>query len=237
MVSFVGMKRGAEDAGLDELSRCSSLFAKVSRIHYDTRSLGRSTRDADECLDAFLQGMHGPAHRVEDFGPLNDFMQSDDFWDSILSMEQKSSEKPQLTSIIGFDTLRGDCDAVLAHMATSPLPLVLTSATAPFAIVAINTPWTDMCEYKQEEVQGKTLKLIQGPLTSPAILQGIKEGLSKNKCVSTCVVNYTKSKVPFLNKLRIRPVKNSEGEITHYLGLATWQGKVVVGENQVPPTV
>lgn len=40
-------------------------------------------------------------------------------------MLQKSSQRPRLAPVIGFDTLKGDSDAVLAHMETSPLPLVM----------------------------------------------------------------------------------------------------------------
>lgn len=40
---------------------------------------------------------------------------------------------------------------------------LITSGTRPFEIVHINEPWTKLCGFTEEELKGKTCKVLQGP--------------------------------------------------------------------------
>ena len=44
-------------------------------------------------------------------------------------------------------------------------PAVLYSNKPPFPVVAVNDLWLETCGFEREEVIGKTMRLIQGPLT------------------------------------------------------------------------
>ena len=89
---------------------------------------------------------------------------------------------------------------------------VITKLNEPFDIVHVNSAWEDLCGYKLDECQGKTLSLIQGPKTDLFVLHEIvsnialleKEGVS----FEVSLVNYTKNGEEFNNQLRISVIED-----------------------------
>lgn len=42
---------------------------------------------------------------------------------------------------------------------------ILLAGTPPFPVVEVNESWLKVCGMKRQDVVGKTMKIIQGPLT------------------------------------------------------------------------
>jgi len=85
-------------------------------------------------------------------------------------------------------------------------------------ILSVNTAFTKITGYTQDEVLGKPCKFLQGKDTDPATIKKISSALKAGKNHSCEILNYTKSGNQFWNELTIAIV-SSNGEITHYIGV------------------
>jgi PAS domain S-box-containing protein len=87
------------------------------------------------------------------------------------------------------------------------------------AIVYVNPAFTRMTGYSSEEVLGKTPKLLQGTKTDPAVLAELNAKLQKGEVFRGWTVNYRKDGREFINEWHIEPIKDIDGQITHYLAI------------------
>ena len=60
-------------------------------------------------------------------------------------------------------------------------------------IVYVNQAFTRLTEYTQEEVLGKSPRILQGPESDPEKKAKIRAALEKGEPVRTTIVNYSKS--------------------------------------------
>lgn len=86
-------------------------------------------------------------------------------------------------------------------------------------IVFVNPAFTRMTGYTAAEVIGQTPRLLQGPKTDPAVLQRLRENLQQGKVFYGETVNYRKDGSEFYNGWHIEPIRDSRGEISHYLAI------------------
>jgi len=105
-------------------------------------------------------------------------------------------------------------------LAPSDQARVITEAFDPFRIAHVNGAWTDLCGYTLEDVRGKTLEIIQGRDTDPVELLLLESAIRARAEAETVLVNYGKDGRPFINRIRISPLKDKEtGRVTHLLGV------------------
>lgn len=86
-------------------------------------------------------------------------------------------------------------------------------------IVYANPAFTRVSGYRLEEVLGRSPRILQGPDTSPAALDRIRQGLRSGAEVRTRLLNYTKQGLPYWLDLRIVPIRDSAGRITHFAAI------------------
>jgi PAS domain S-box-containing protein len=106
-----------------------------------------------------------------------------------------------------------------ATIPQDPRAIVVTEATVPFRIVSVNDTWEKLCGYTPNECRGKTLKIIQGPETNESAITNLMSKLLKGEEAGTLLTNYDKNGRKFLNRLRVGPLKNQLGQITHFVGV------------------
>jgi len=105
-------------------------------------------------------------------------------------------------------------------LAPSGQARVITEAADPFRIAHVNGAWTDLCGYTLEDVRGQTLGIIQGRDTDPVELLLLEFAIRARAEAETVLVNYVKDGRPFINRIRISPLKDKEtGRVTHLLGV------------------
>ncbi|HEY9030362.1 MAG TPA: EAL domain-containing protein [Kangiella sp.] len=85
--------------------------------------------------------------------------------------------------------------------------------------IYINPAFEKITGYSQEEILGKNCRLLQGPETVQNTRREIRKALEQKKQISTIIKNYKKDGTPFWNELLISPVKDSGGQVTHFIGL------------------
>ena len=111
-------------------------------------------------------------------------------------------------------------ERVLASGATSSEAQIITKADPPFVITHVNDTWVHLCGYSREEAVGQTSRILQGPETAGDALMSLHLAVKARASISVCLLNYTKSGMPFFNQLFVRPLRESEAnaDATHYLG-------------------
>ena len=72
--------------------------------------------------------------------------------------------------------------------------------------------------YPVEEAIGRNCRFLQGPDTNPHAVEAIRQGLKAQTRFTIDILNYRKDGSPFVNRLRIRPIYDSEGRLMFFAG-------------------
>lgn len=86
-----------------------------------------------------------------------------------------------------------------------------------FKIIYVNPAFTAITGYEAEEALGKNPRFLQGAETSQATRMAIREALAAGKFVHAEILNYRKDGRPYWLDLSIVPVRDEQGEITHFV--------------------
>lgn len=88
-------------------------------------------------------------------------------------------------------------------------------------IIYANPAFSQMTGYSQKELIGLNPRILQGPETDPEALESIRQALRTSQPCLTTLKNYRKDGTMFWNELFISPVRDSAGNLTHYIGVQT----------------
>ena len=86
-------------------------------------------------------------------------------------------------------------------------------------ILFINPAFTKMTGYNEEEALGKTPRILQGPLTDKAVLSRLRTNLERGKVFEGETINYRKDGKAFNLEWQIAPLRNTTGQITHFVAI------------------
>jgi diguanylate cyclase (GGDEF)-like protein/PAS domain S-box-containing protein len=86
-------------------------------------------------------------------------------------------------------------------------------------IVYVNPAFTRLSGYSVEEAIGQSPRILQGEETDRATLNVIKIALRTGKVVHELVLNYSKFGESYWLDLRIVPLRNNAGEISHFAAI------------------
>jgi diguanylate cyclase (GGDEF)-like protein/PAS domain S-box-containing protein len=88
----------------------------------------------------------------------------------------------------------------------------------PF-IVYVNSAFSRLSGFSAEEAIGKSPRMLQGPGTSRQALDRVAAGLRANTPVHEKVLNYSKSGAPYWLDMRIVPLYDTLGQVTHFAAI------------------
>ena len=97
--------------------------------------------------------------------------------------------------------------------------MMITENKPEYPIVFVNEAFTRLTGYRNEELVGQSPSILQGPKTDRKVLDRLKKDLSSGGMFHGIAVNYRKDGSEFLMEWKIAPVKDKQGEITHYLAI------------------
>ena len=86
-------------------------------------------------------------------------------------------------------------------------------------IVYANPAFCEMTGYSATELLGQTPRILQGALTSPEVLQTLRECLQADRFFRGSTINYRKDGRPYTVEWNISPVKDEAGVTTHYVSV------------------
>lgn len=99
----------------------------------------------------------------------------------------------------------------------SGLTLVLTDLSK--CILWTSRNFLTLTGYTSAEVLGKTPGLLEEDETNQQTIRKANEQLKQAKSVGLTVRNHRKSGEPYLCRIAIDPLRNSQGEMTHFLAV------------------
>ena len=85
-------------------------------------------------------------------------------------------------------------------------------------IVFVNPAFTEVTGYTAEEAIGKTPRILQGPKTERAVLDGVRTQLANGEAFHGEAVNYRKDGSDFVLAWSISPIREESGKVTHFIG-------------------
>ncbi len=86
-------------------------------------------------------------------------------------------------------------------------------------IVFVNPAFEKITGFAENDILGKTPRVLQGPGTDRAELARIKNALVRGEAVRAELLNYTKDLEPYWIEVDISPIKSHAGDITHFVAV------------------
>lgn len=99
------------------------------------------------------------------------------------------------------------------------MSVVITNPAMPDnPMIYFSEEFEDQTGYPPEEVLGRNCRFLQGPDTDPNAVEAIRAALKAKTTFTIDILNYRKSGEPFMNRLRIRPLFDDNGDLAYYVG-------------------
>jgi len=97
--------------------------------------------------------------------------------------------------------------------------IMITEATPGYPILYVNPAFCQMTGYGPQEILSQSPVILQGPKTDPAVLERLSQDIMAGRLFHGRAVNYRKDGSEFMMEWKIAPIRNVEGEISHYLAI------------------
>ena len=98
--------------------------------------------------------------------------------------------------------------------------ITLADATQPDEpLVYVNQGFEEMTGYDASSATGRNCRFLQGEQTDPSAVATLRNHIDADEPVSVELVNYRNDGTPFWNQVRITPVQDETGTVTHFLGI------------------
>jgi sigma-B regulation protein RsbU (phosphoserine phosphatase) len=86
-------------------------------------------------------------------------------------------------------------------------------------LIYVNAGFERLTGYSREDVVGQNCRFLQGAGTDANTVAEIRDALAAARECTVEILNYRKDGTPFWNRLSITPVRDHEGEVTHFIGV------------------
>ncbi len=86
-------------------------------------------------------------------------------------------------------------------------------------ILSVNEAFLHITGYAEAEVLGRACGYLQGPRSDPLVVQAMRQAKVNGTEFKGEIFNYRKDGSTFCNELSISPVRNSAGQIIHFIGI------------------
>ncbi|GMH20345.1 hypothetical protein Nepgr_022186 [Nepenthes gracilis] len=113
-----------------------------------------------------------------------------------------------------------------------PSAIVVCDALEPdFPIIYVNTIFELFTGYRADEVLGRNCRFLQyrdpraqrrHPLVDPVVISGIRRCLQEGLEFQGELLNFRKDGTPLVNRLRLSPIHEDSGVVTHVIGIQVY---------------
>ncbi len=86
-------------------------------------------------------------------------------------------------------------------------------------LIYVNPAFERITGYSGDEALGRNCRFLQGVDTEPELVEKIRKAVLEGRGCQVVLKNYRKDGTPFWNDLRISPIFDSDGTLTHYVGV------------------
>jgi PAS domain S-box-containing protein len=98
---------------------------------------------------------------------------------------------------------------------------IADARAADMPLIYVNEEFLHITGYSRDEVIGRNCRFLQGKGTDKKSVARIRAALVANEGCVVTMTNYRKDGAAFINELRIAPIRDSAGNVTHYVGVQT----------------
>lgn len=82
-----------------------------------------------------------------------------------------------------------------------------------------NPAFCRMTGYRAEELIGRSPRILQGPQTDRAVIEELRSCLYEDRYFQGSTVNYRKDGTPYYVEWNISPIRDEDGNVTHYVSV------------------
>jgi diguanylate cyclase (GGDEF)-like protein/PAS domain S-box-containing protein len=108
----------------------------------------------------------------------------------------------------------------IVEAANDGVLVTTTDLTAPGpSIVYANPAFVRMTGCKLSEMLGRSPRIFQGPETDLKLMAELREEVRHGRPAHACVVNYGRSGMPYWVDMRVGPLRDHKGNVTHYVAI------------------
>lgn len=101
---------------------------------------------------------------------------------------------------------------------SAPEGIAVCDATASdHPVVYVNAAYEQLTGYPSAEMLGSNLRLLQGTDREQEGLRRLRESISRGEPCRVLLRNYRKSGGMFWNELTLQPLRDAEGQLTHFI--------------------
>lgn len=120
------------------------------------------------------------------------------------------------------ERLRAMADIELRNIAIANVTSGVTIADArqpDLPLIYVNQGFLDITGYTAREAVGRSCRFLQGDDRDQPALDELRDALREARPCVVQLRNYRKDGSLFYNELHLSPVRNEEGELTHFVGI------------------
>jgi len=104
-------------------------------------------------------------------------------------------------------------------MEKAPVGIVLSDPDqSDNPLVYVNERFCELTGYEESEILGRNCRFMQGPETDPESVAEIRDAIDNEEPVTTVLRNYRNDGEMFWNHVTIAPVRNTDGEVSNWVG-------------------
>lgn len=86
-------------------------------------------------------------------------------------------------------------------------------------LIYVNNAFEEMTGYSKNEALGRNCRFLQGDDTDPEKVAEMREAIENEEPVTVRLKNYKKTGDLFWNQVSVTPVRDDEGNLTHFVGV------------------
>ncbi|HAJ64318.1 MAG TPA: hypothetical protein DCP31_38015, partial [Cyanobacteria bacterium UBA8543] len=140
-------------------------------------------------------------------------------------MNSTTNQKASCSALAPHQEEKLDTGALRLYkhaLAATSCGVVISDARQPNnPLIYCNPAFEKITGYTQEEAIGHNCRFLQGLDTDPKAIEQIRQSIRAGQECQVVLKNYRKDGTPFWNELRISPVRDAKGCLTHFIGIQT----------------